>query len=509
MTDRRYGVNKYGDGKLYGVSTSDNRLLWDVSFDWDGDGIFESNEAYYFIGMDVSRGRQGFINENGIGFKEIPTGRAVLKFNNSTKRYDAWNTSSAIYPYVNYGVAVQVRVRPLTGSTIYPVIRGIVSDIQASGYGEKATVSFTILDGLEYMRNTNARVAMQQNITVDDAINLVVSSSGYPYGGIYDTSIETIPYWWSNGNDRAMTELERLSNSFMGYVFADRQNKINFVARGTPKDIIETFEQGEILKDVYNPQPYSLYRNVVRLKVHPRTSASTGTIFQMTEVVSIAAGETFTFFADYSYNNEPTPAINVVTPVATTDYLFNSQADGGGTNYTSNLTITFYDFGESAKVSITNGGSTGYLTLFKIRGDAIYETDTNDVTYPSDTSSILSPREMFIDLEWQQNISTATDIANVQGSFYTQLHPMPVIKIDNRPDLQFILELFDIVEVNLAYLGLSYATYRIGGIEHKTVASTSCQAVLSTFYLEPYISAGDYMQWDTNAVWDTSTIFGW
>lgn len=510
MTDRRYGRNKYGDGKLYGSSDNLTNLAWDVSFDWDGDGVFESNEALYLKNVKVERGRDKFVNENGRGFKEIPTGRAVLTFNNYDRRYDAWNTSSPIYPYVNYGVEVRIRVRKLGSDTLYPIMRGVVAGISASGYGQRPTVTFTIQDGLSFFRNTNSRVVLQENIAVEDAVQAVVDGCNYPWGGTYDTSTETINYWWSSGNTLAMTELEKLVTSFLGYFFVDRENKATFIARATPKDVVATFEQEDLLKDVFNPQSYDLYRNVVRLKVHPKDVSATTAIFQLSEVPSIASGEDLIIWVDYSYNGKSVPAKNVVTPVATTDYLLNTQSDGGGTNLTSSVTLTFYDFGDTAKCIIHNGsGSLGYLTLFKVRGDAIYSTDTADVTYPQDIASITNTREIFIDLEWQQDINIAIDIANVQGAFYTQQHPQPVVKIENRPETQFALDLFDIVEVNLAAIGLSYATYRVGGLSHETIKSESCQSVLSTFWLEPYISAGDYMQWDTASIWDTDTVFGW
>lgn len=511
MTDRRYGVNKYGDGKLYGASTDMETLAWDVSFDWDGDGIFESNESHHLKGIKVNRGRQGMLNENGVGFREIPTGRAVLSFHNLDGRYDAWNASSPIYPMVNYGVEVRIRVRKLDDTTVYPVMRGVVTGINPSGYGSRPQVDFTISDGLAYLRNTYSRVAMQIDITVDQAIRLTLVGAKYNWGMNLDATLEAIKYWWSSGNTLAMSEIESLATSFLGYFFADRENKARFISRGTVYGVVKTLEQYELLKDVGNPQPYDIHRNIVRLKVHPRKAASSGMIFQLQgEVPSIPAGQTLIMFGDYSYNGNSVPAINVITPVATTDYVLNSQSNGLGSDLTSSATLRFYDFGNTFKMALANGSaSTAYVTLFKVRGDAVYETDTADITYPNDVDTVIQPRELFVDLVWQQDINVARDIADVQGAFWATLHPTPVVKIDTRPELQFGLELFDVVEVNLAKIGLSYATYRVGGIEHATYGSDNCQNVITTLWLEPYISAGNYMQWDTNAMWDTSTIFGW
>lgn len=85
---------------------------------------------------------------------------------------------------------------------------------------------------------------------------------------------------------------------------------------------------------------------------------------------------------------------------------------------------------------------------------------------------------------------------------------MPHIKIVNRPELQFAPDLADIVSADLPKLGLIGESFRIGGIEHKSIGE-NCQMMQTDLWLEPYVAAGDYMQWDTNAVWDTSTILGW
>ena len=85
---------------------------------------------------------------------------------------------------------------------------------------------------------------------------------------------------------------------------------------------------------------------------------------------------------------------------------------------------------------------------------------------------------------------------------------MPNIKIEHRPDIQFTPELFDIVSVDIPKIGLSGYTFRVAGIEHKSLTD-NCQSVLTRLYLEPYASADDFWRWDDESVFDTSTIFGW
>ncbi len=515
MTNRRYGVNQYGDGSLYGASDSADVLLWEIAIDWDEDGWFDGNESDHLKAIAIDRGRKNLLQTSGQGFENVGTGTAVITLWNDDGRYDGWNTASPLYPNVGYGKDVRIRVRDLSGTADpYPVFRGRITNIAPSGYGDRAQVQITCSDGLEYLRNYTARVAMQTSITIDSAINLILADVKYPYGRNLDATTESISYWWASGNKQAMSEIEDLSFSALGYFFADASGDARFIKRTSVSSIVATFAQSEILKDIANPQPYEIRRNVTRIKVHPRTPASTGTIWQLvgnTPSVATGAANALTIWANYTYNNEPAPARNVVTPAVTTDWLVNSQSDGLGTNLSGSCSLTFYEYGDTAKIVITNNsGSLGYVTLLKIRGDAIYEPNTADVTYPSDTSTVNNPRELLFDLTWQQDVNIAVDYSTVLGPFYSSLHPTPVIKVQNHYDKQFAVDLFDIIEVDLDYLGLSGETYRVGGIEHQSDSSIeNCQAVTTTYYLEPYIAGGTYMQWDTSSDWDTDTVFGW
>lgn len=67
MTDRRFGSSrKFGTSTTFGASTlGDARLLWGIEFDWDGDGIFDGNEARYLKSVRTARGRTGYVSNNG------------------------------------------------------------------------------------------------------------------------------------------------------------------------------------------------------------------------------------------------------------------------------------------------------------------------------------------------------------------------------------------------------------------------------------------------------------
>lgn len=516
IRDNRFGRFKFGTSHKFGASSfPEMSLAWDVSVDWNGDHLYEENEAQRVTSVYISRGRNRLLATSGSGLQMPSTGTATITLSNEDGRFDGWNQDSPLYPNVGYKKEVRIRVRPLDGSVVYPLFMGRIVNIVPSGEGERKSVTLYVNDGMDFLRNAAARVAMQYDITPGEAIGKVLDSAGWKHwwGRDLDTSVETIDYWWASGNTRALDAIEDLETSFLGYFFVNARGQARYLDRSTVGDLVAEFHQVRLLKDIGNPQPYEVQRDVTRLKVHPRTLAATGVIWQLVgNIPSIEDGSAnaLKLFANYTYDGQAVPARNVVDPVATTDFTVNSQSDGGGTDLTSSCTVSMTDFGDTALLTVTNtSGTLGYITKLQIRGDAVYEVNAADVTYPKNLDDAESLRELEIDLLWQQDVNVAVDLAQVIGPFYAGLHPMPMIQLENRFDEQFLPDLFDIVACDLPKLGLTGQVFRVGGIEHKTVDSDNCQRVQTRLWLEPYIAAGEYMQWDSNSVWNTSTVFGW
>lgn len=506
MTNRQYGRNKYGDGALYGPSDDNGALSWGISFDWDGDGIFESNEASYLQGIRVTRGRKILLKKNGQGFEPIRTGTAVLTLSNHDRRFDAWNTSSPLYPTVGYGVECRIRVRPLSGSTVYPVFRGHVTNINPTGYGSKPQVQITVSDGLDYLRNTPAGFALQLNLTPDEAIVRILDSARWTGGRNIQTAAETIPYAWATGNRMAMTVIEEYANSFLGYFFMTNNNAATFIPRSYVSSLVAEYSQDYLLKDIGNPQPGDISRNVTRLKVHPRQQSTLVNVWETVGEpyeVQTGAANARSIFCSYIYNNQNVPAISV----AVVSFEANTQDDFSGTDETADCTVTLENLGETGKVTIVNNSGSTVFCRFSLEGYAVFENYISDITYPEDVTTVRNPRELVFDLKWQQNPNIGKDIVAVMGAFFAGLHPMPTIRLENRFELQFTPDLMDIVTADLPYLGVNGESFRVGGIELMSL-NENCQAIRTDLFLEPYVSAGDFFRWETASVFDTDK-FGW
>ncbi len=514
MADRRFGtINKFGTTNKFGASTNAAFFAWGVEVDWDGDGIFSgSNEARYMTSIQVNRGRKQQIKSTGGGFEQIAQGNLKIELLNNDGRYDGWNTASVLYPNVTYGRDIRITVRDWSTGTIEPVFYGIISDIAPMGYGGNRKVVITANDGWVFLRNYTAHVAVQQAIAPEDAIGLILDNINWParWGRDLSISTDSIPYWWASGDKKAASEIEDVSESFLGNFFINASGQAAYKLRTTVDAVAADFPQEYILRDIANPQPWVNSRNIIRLKVHPRTLSGTVTLYQLIgtqPLVLDGASNALALFGTYNYNNQTVPALSIVAPVATTDYTMNTAADGSGIDKTADCTVVATNLGDTCKFVVTNNsGGSVYITKLQVRGVAVYEQNVTDVTCPSDPTTVTQPREFVLDLKWLQDVNIATDSAGVLSVYFEGLNPYPIIQIENRFAYQFGLDLFDTAVTQLTELGISGISYKIGGIEHKSYGD-NCQQVVTKFYLEPYPFSGDYWAWDTRSVFDTD-VFG-
>ena len=516
----RYNSFVYNDGTLYGESAITGILLWVVEIDWDQDKIFDgSNEAGRMFSIQWNRGRKKMLKQPSIqgnkaislGFETIPPGSCTIKLRNGDGRFDSSNQDSPLYPYVTYGPDVRIRnVNQATGAW-HNVFFGTIVDVKPYGYGADAYVEIKIEDGSRVLRANTARSPITESVTPGQAINNILSAVNWPahWGRNIDNGLETIPYHWASGNRIAWTELEDVSESFLGLFFIAANGKARFIDRNSTPTSVMDMDQSILLKDIDNPQPWYTRRNVIRLKVHPMAEAVAQVIYQVTgDPLLVEAGRSKTIWPSYTYNNVNVPAKDIISPVATTDYLAHTNSDGSGGTRTSDCSVSITNFGDNAKMVFTNNSVTNfYVTFRQIRGTAVYEENVSDITYPEDFSTVINQREFVLDLPWQQSANIASDYAIVLGEFLDRQNSFPVVKMQGRPEYQFIPDLFDVIgSLDIEKLGIIGVSFRVGAIEGRSLSDT-CQDVETKFFLEPYMTDGDAWTWPITD-FGVDTVFG-
>ena len=498
--------------RLYGVGT-DPLLRWVVQIDWDGDGIYDGNENEneYTTSLFIRRGRNEYIkvgsDGNAEGFEPTKIGTCTLVLDNSSRRFDPYNTASDLYPNILPGRFI--RIRNQYNNTFNEVFHGKIKNIIPIESGRVQQVRIECEDGQRILQSANVFAPIQQNIALDAAINDILDDADYPtlYGRNIQEAADIVPYWWAN--DRAMTEIQRLADAELGTFFVAADGKATFYSRRHSASPVLNLTSADLLKDISIPQPWEVVRNYIKIFARPRVVRSNQILWTLADAPLVAPSRTLEVWATYQYNNVAVPAIN--TDVSSSDYTMNDAADGSGADLSSDFTVSLTDFGETGKISITNNGATaGYVTLLQVTGDAIDAPDPSLLIKEDATSQGLYGRAVFtLDNPWLQSTSTANDFSIWLASYLPTPQRFITVQVETRPDIQYTPDLFDVINLSIPRLGIAQ-NFKIGGIEHRWVNGNG-QAVVTTWNLEPFPDVSGYWVFDAitgNVEMGVGTIFG-
>jgi len=121
--------------------------------------------------------------------------------------------------------------------------------------------------------------------------------------------------------------------------------------------------------------------------------------------------------------------IEMVAPVSGTDYIANSQEDGGGSNLTANLSVSVtYGTAEPEYTLINTGAILMYVTTLRARGKGVYIYDSASVVFESVPSILLyGINELTVDMPYLDDVSDLftlshnIDLALLEDGFYLLL----------------------------------------------------------------------------------------
>ena len=156
-----------------------------------------------------------------------------------------------------------------------------------------------------------------------------------------------------------------------------------------------------------------------------RVDAGTTTVlYQLGDAApAIVSGGTIHPFGPYrdpAHEAQRVGGANMQTPVAGTDYVANTAADGRGTDVTSQLTVTASFGASGVRWTITNPGpGTVYLTTLQARGRGIYDY-ARAYLEAVDPIAGTSRGVITMDLPYQSDLRVGQDVAdhllNVYGT---------------------------------------------------------------------------------------------
>ncbi len=332
-----------------------------------------------------------------------------------------------------FNKGAKIRVRGVYDTFSYTIWIGRIESIDSDdlNWGNEQ-VRLMAVDYMKVPTNypmQGATIALNKRI--DEAMTLILARlSLQPEDTDFDTGSFTFPAVFDNVQRKtmALSEFTKLANSELGYIYVTQDGTLvaeNMLARNGWRELdqvwiipdaeyfllkedgdfllLETgdkiildegeFEDASINATVENHNillAEDSLLNASIIRAHPViTDTSLKVLYKLGTPVFIPSGNTYQFSAHYTDPNglSQVSGTNMQAPVATTDYLANSQSGGGGSNETANITVTATYYGDTVYYSILNSASVGiYVTFLQARGYGIYYGNSIESTIDDDAS---------------------------------------------------------------------------------------------------------------------------
>jgi len=415
----------------------------------------------------------------------VDVGQLTIQLDNADGRFNAFNTKSPLYPLVRPGVNIKVQTKLPESGTLCDVFTGKIDDIvPVSGINER--VEIIAVDGLRWLDGQEVVLHIQGNKSLNEAIGLTLTESAWPWGIDLETSTDIVPWFWAPTNTKIRQLLSDLASAYLGVFFVGAGGEAKFYTRNHDFSAVKLrLVQDEISTEIQTRSPWDVIKNNISFTCHPRAVKNTAVIvWALYDKPAIAAGASFEVWGTYNLNNEEVPIVAYQFPVAGTDYQVNTAADGTGTDLTASCSVNVTVYANQVLYKITNNsGSNGFITVMQFRTDPLVPSKATVTLSDGTSKSLYGPKSLVIDSLFLQNSNLINDLANALLLLLKDPQSYPTIKIIDRPELQYTVDLFDNIDLIVDKLGIS-DTFRIGYIEHEWLTETG-QATQTILTLEP------------------------
>ena len=395
------------------------------------------------LSADVQLGVQPIVFEYGIKGggpldRVASIGTMTWSMNNSAR-----NSSGLLGRYTpghancltNWELGIAVRLKIVYGGVTYYKFRGSIVSMQPdAGINRRRAVQCVAHDwmddaSLSLVKDTQIQLNNRSDELVDTVVTNCVGRS--PAATSYATGQSTFAYAMDNMRDEKTLALRALTDIVLaevGYLYVKGDSvqggTLKFEDRHARPLATNAGTFDSTMFDISAARSRENIINHVFVIVHPRKvdAAATTVIYSLadtsSEVPSLLPGETKALTVLFRGDNNRfvrVGADSVVTPVAATDYVGNSQADGGGSNLTSSLGLSFSYSSNSATIVWTNNhaSSTIYLTTMQVRGKAVqdrYELGVESTAAASVTK--YGERDLTYDMIFEDSTGLAKGVAD-------------------------------------------------------------------------------------------------
>lgn len=510
-----------------------------LSVDWNNDGDWsDANEditAYVLRehGMEWAYGRDRA--SQLAGRSTAGQFRCVLK--NTDGRFSSFNASGPLYGNLVPGRKVRLQV---TDGVVTATFVWFLATLEPQPVTRNVNVALlTAVGPLGWLNDPRRKtsLAMTTSILTGDAADDILDEAGWPAG---DRSIDagqtTMKRHWSVG-ESPLAALRRVEATESGFLRESRDGKVVFESRhhrlaGAHLTSQATYTDalGGTLsyRRAHQEDPLAEVFNRFEAEVPFWTVGATAVLWTLGQTGAdsprIDPGQSVEFWATYPRDPGRDPrtgrftsanaAVDAwTTPVSTTDFLTNSQADGLGTNLTASMAVAAVKTANSMKVTLTNNHATlaAYVTFLQARGTGVTAGDPARVVREDSASQTAYGERSFPhEGGYLPSVEEAGDWAAFNLSIYKAPRPpVSLLVAANRSAAQMTEALTRDVSDRITVVGSGASQLGMNGaffVERITHRVDGSKRHLMTLECSPAEGFGGFMVLDTGPGLDTGRL---
>lgn len=327
---------------------------------------------------------------------------------------------------------------------------------------------------------------------------LIASQTGLPSGTFsQDTITDGVPFAFLD-DISAGEAFNRIVKAGAHFLFIDGDGTLKLTGRDVDSaspTIVASFQNEGIKLDYLLPIDRVI--NDVRVRGQTRKAFAVTSVAQLADQPAVAASRAITFrlnYQDPDNQESPLPVQSLVTPVSSTDWQLNTQADGGGTDKTSAGSLSLVElFATSAKFEITNTDSAQvFVNKFFVRGGPLRREPVFAGTDVNSDSQVKFQRRTF---ELESDLVDDFNFTQNYAEFLEATYSDPTAVIDfslrNQIPEQLDMELIDVIHIVDSITGVA-SNFRIFGLEHAIAFDSVGTAHTTQYQLLHHRPAGSF-----------------
>jgi len=368
-------------------------------------------------------------------------GKMIWRVKNDDGRFNSFNTASPLSSNLLPGRPIQSEMEVSGTSAV--MWRGFIDEIKPEpdiGGVHRAKISSR--GSLHKINQEQVDISLQTLVTTGSAINAILDGINWPASSrSIDAGVYVMPDFWVKNPKKALNVLRDVENTEFGFIretkdgkiaFDDRHHRTQLTAQTAYSDDVGS---GIRCQRIDQLDPYREIFNSIEVPVNRYTEGASAVLWVLAQSgfssPPIAVGGTQAFFAKFPNLDSVANAVGVdfwTTPVASTDMLANSNAEGTGTDFSSDVAITVSKFDTAMKIVLSNNANaTSFIT--KLQGQGIPKLQPNTVNIRSEDSAsqtTFGVRKFPVRTEFIGNISEA----QIYADFLKEAHKNPIRKLE-------------------------------------------------------------------------------